>query len=671
MGDVENGIVCGRDTDKKFVAPGLAQAAIQAAEGKWKSATGRGVEFHPDGDRYAGTYLNWLSEKRDWCISRQLWWGHRIPIWKKQVTGEEYHQTLKALEPHLSRNDICVRIGLSDGTSRLIQETEAPLEIRETVDLMVCLQDEQALDECGQVLETEGFEQDPDVLDTWFSSALWPHSTLGWPDPETAQVEDGQTTLGAVGNNPNCLDSYFPGSCLVTGRDIVTLWVARMIIMGLYNLGDMPFTDVFIHANILDGKGERMSKSKGNGIDPVDIIEQYGTDAMRYVLCELQTGMQDIRLPIQAVSPFTGKMVDLGKAEHGKTIFTYICPQSGKEFDVTGAMEGIPSAKIISERFDVGVHFCTKLWNAARLAFMNLEQYSFVPREAAQLQEADRWILSRLSKTIRKVNTFLEEYNPSAAINTCRSFFWGELCDWYLEMIKGNLIDESKAPATRQVLATVLDQVLSLLHPFVPFITETLWQSLNELAPERGITAPLSQSGLLVKGVWPEPTPQWEEEDLEKRMDTVQDIVRAIRNVRSKHGLSPRKPLRVVIRGGKLQEASFEPLIDIIKQIANLESLDLSDQDAPTGDAARAVVGDLEIFVRGAVDMEKERARLKKQRDDLTKRMAASRKKLSNENFVKKAKNEIVQKERDKLEKMETELHAVKENLQALSSHES
>ena len=278
----------------------------------------------------------------------------------------------------------------------------------------------------------------------------------------------------------------------------------------------------------------------------------------------------------------------------------------------------------------------------------------------------DRWILSRLSKTIGEVNTYLEDYNPSAAINTCRSFFWGELCDWYLEMIKGNLADEDKAPATRQVLATVLDRVLSLLHPFVPFITETLWQSLNELAPERGIAAPFSRSELLVKGVWPEPTPDWEDEELEKRMAMAQEIIRAIRNVRSKHGLSPRKSLQVVIRGGRLQDAAFAPFLDIVRQMANLESLALSEQDAPAGDAARAVVGNMEIFVLGAVDVEKERTRLGKQRDDLTKRMEGTRKKLSNENFIKKAQTEIVQKERDKLEEMEAELKAVEESLQGL-----
>ena len=173
------------------------------------------------------------------------------------------------------------------------------------------------------MLTALGLEQDPDVLDTWFSSGLWPMSTLGWPDPATAVVDPGQAPWGPR-MGADCLSYYYPGSCLVTGRDIITLWVARMVLMGLYNMGDVPFTDVFIHANILDGKGERMSKSKGNGVDPVDIIERYGTDAMRYVLCDMQTGMQDIRLPVQAISPYTGDLVDLATARHGRSIFTYL-----------------------------------------------------------------------------------------------------------------------------------------------------------------------------------------------------------------------------------------------------------------------------------------------------------------------------------------------------------
>ena len=222
-------------------------------------------------------------------------------------------------------------------------------------------------------------EQDPDVLDTWFSSALWPFSTLGWPDPETAEVDKGQRTWGSMEGIQDCLSYYYPGSCLITGRDIITLWVARMQVMGLYLLGDVPFTDCFIHANIQDGKGERMSKSKGNGIDPEDIIEKYGADAMRYVLCDMQTGTQDIRLPVQAISPYTGDLVDLAPAKHGRTIFTYIGPSTGKEFDVLGTMPDIPMAKIISERFDIGRAFCTKLWNAARFALINLGEHSFVP----------------------------------------------------------------------------------------------------------------------------------------------------------------------------------------------------------------------------------------------------------------------------------------------------
>ena len=209
-----------------------------------------------------------------------------------------------------------------------------------------------------------------------------------------------------------------------------------MALMGLYNIGDQPFTDVFIHATILDGKGERMSKSKGNGIDPVDIIERYGSDAMRYVVCELQTGMQDIRLPVQAISPFTGDMVDLAEAEHGGSIFTYICPGSGKEFDVLGTLDDVPAAKLVSDRFEVGRNFCNKLLNAARFALMNLEGVAFEPREIDELAVEDRWILSRLALAIEAVDEQLESYNPAAAISLAREFFWSELCDWYLEFIK-------------------------------------------------------------------------------------------------------------------------------------------------------------------------------------------------------------------------------------------
>ena len=669
MDDVEGEVVCGRGTDKEFVAPGLAQAAIDSVEGDWRSPSARKVSFHPDPVRYSKTFLSWLREKRDWCVSRQLWWGHRIPIWKGDFQRKDVQRILREIEPHLGREDVCVRIGFRDGSSQLVEKHKTDVLDSEPVRIMVCLRDENTENDIATVLEKLGLEQDPDVLDTWFSSALWPHSTLGWPDPETVEVNPGQTPLGRQDDMPDCLTAYYPGSCLVTARDIITLWVARMIITGLYNLGDVPFTDVFIHANILDGKGERMSKSKGNGIDPVDIIEKYGADAMRYVLSELQTGTQDIRLPVKAISPFTGKTVDLARAKHGKTIFTYICPETGKEFDALGTMPEIPSAKLISERFEVGVHFCTKLWNAARLAFTNLDIYEFSPRDVQkELNEEDRWILSRLSRAIESVQRYLKAYNPSAALKAARTFFWSELCDWYLEMIKPRLLDERKAPVARQVMTTVLDQVLRLFHPFTPFITESLWQRLNEVAPKRGIASSLPASKLLAKAHWPVKHPEWKDQELENRFNLMQGVIRAVRDVRSRHGLSPKKPLKVVMRASEPNRELLHPLHEILMQMAVLKSLEVSPEAMPVADASTAVVGDVEIYVHGVVDVEREFKRLTKQRDTILRHIEQSQKKLDNESFLRKARPEVVQKERDHLEEMEAEIRNLEANLRALNA---
>ena len=671
MGDIPDGVTCARGTEREFNTPGLAQAAIDAVEGDWKSASGRKLVFHPDPVRYGNTYVNWLAEKRDWCISRQLWWGHRIPIWSAAVEAADFSGRVGQLGELLQEDDICLRAGSADGSSWLLTPgCDLEAIVRElddqALELMVCpLGDDEGAgleDRLGEL----GFERDPDVLDTWFSSGIWPHSTLGWPDPATARVGEGQSQLGAVDGNEDCLEYYYPGSCLVTGRDIITLWVARMALMGLYNIGDLPFTDVFIHATILDGKGERMSKSKGNGIDPVDIIERYGADAMRYVVCELQTGMQDIRLPVQAISPFTGKMVDLAEAEHGASIFTYICPESGKEFDVLGTMEDLPAAKLVSDRFEVGRNFCNKLLNAARFALMNLEGVGFEPREIEQLAVEDRWLLSRLSLAIEAVDEQLESYSPAAAISLARDFFWSELCDWYLEFIKPRVREAGKAPLAGQVLAVALDQVLRLLHPFVPFITEFLWERLGEQAPRRGIGEELGVPELLVHAPWPQAAAGWRDEELEKRFELLQEIIRAIRDIRSKNEIPLSDKLPVRIRADAKRSEQLEPLGDLLVHMGVLESLEISADAERTVDSAVAVVRDIDIYIPGAVDLEKEKARLVKQRDQLSGRIEGAKKKLSNENFVSKASPEVVERERQRLGELEAELAKVEANLSTL-----
>ncbi|MGE4613961.1 MAG: valine--tRNA ligase [Planctomycetota bacterium] len=663
MGDVDQGVTFGRGTDLEFEGRGLAQAAIDACTG-WKSGTGRTVNFHPDPERYRNTLVNWLAEKRDWCISRQLWWGHQIPIWSAELEQKPLIDLLENL--HIDERDD-VRVRFVDGiTSRpLTLPSDAP---EGGGRILVCLRDPSTQRADSELLDSFGIERDPDVLDTWFSSALWPHSTLGWPDPKTAAVEAGQSRF--TEGDRDTLSYYYPGSCLVTGRDIITLWVARMVVVGLYNLGDLPFTDVFLHAIILDGKGERMSKSKGNGIDPVDIIERYGTDAMRYVLSEMQTGTQDIRLPVQAISPFTANNIDLATAKHGRNIFTYICPESGKEFDVLGTMEDVPAAKLISDRFDVGRNFCNKLWNAVRFALMNLEGYQFDPARADQLGMEDRWILSRLSDACQQVQQQLEDYNPSAAIGIAREFFWNELCDWYLEAIKPRLRDGGEDAGTaQQVLATCLDQVLRLLHPFVPFVTEELWGSLREVAELRGIDAPLPDHELLCLATWPAAVSSWRDVALEHTFDRGRELIRTIRDLRSRYNIPPREPLEVRVRTTAESEINLGSLEGLILHLGCISSLTIGPDVERTIDSAVSVSRGVEVFVPGVIDLEKEKVRLREQEKQTEGRLNGSHKKLANENFVSKAAPEVVEREKALVAELEQQLMTIRSNIEALNAN--
>jgi valyl-tRNA synthetase len=663
MGDIPDGILCGQGTDKEFQAVGLAQAAIDATDLDYRSPTGRNLTFFPDHTRYGGTYRAWLTEKRDWCISRQLWWGHRIPIWHGSFSSDELPDIIQKLP--VEDQTLCIWIADQEG-ELFKPDSQLTLRPAERYDILVSLRREGDRKTADPVLKSIGLNQDPDVLDTWFSSALWPFSTLGWPDPETARVNSGQRPLGRQPGHKDALEYYYPGSCLITGRDIITLWVARMQVMGLYLLGDVPFTDCFIHANIQDGKGERMSKSKGNGIDPVDIIEKYGADAMRYVLCDMQTGTQDIRLPVQAISPFTGELVDLATARHGRTIFTYICPRSGKEFDVLGTMSDLPMAKIISERFDMGRAFCTKLWNAARFALLNLGEHRAEPLDMDELAEEDRWILSRLSRVVAEVTYQLRAYNPSAAIGAAREFFWSELCDWYLELIKPRFRNEAAAPIARSVLAFALDQVLRLFHPFIPFITEVLWERLGLQCPARGLKRPAPASDLLISAAWPQPQAEHRDADMERDFAFIQDMIRAVRELRARTKVPPKQKIGALIRADADIAAVVRRLERHVLNLGGLESLQVASDIKRPAAAAMQVVGSAELYLTGVIDPQKEAERLRKQRDKLYKDIEKAAARLENPNFVERAPEHVVTAEKERLSDARVQVELIEQNLAAL-----
>jgi valyl-tRNA synthetase len=663
MADVEGGVAFGVGTANRFTAPGLSQAALDVALDR-PTPSGRTLAFHPD-PRYRATYLAWLEEKRDWCISRQLWWGHRIPVWQTKAGDPGRIEDLLASLPRDA--DQLSALVIDEEGSAHSPGGRLPIGAAR---LQVCLRSEEADRAYAPALEALGLERDPDVLDTWFSSALWPLSTLGWPDPETAPTGIGERPLGAREGFPNSLDYYYPTSCLVTSRDILTLWVARMVMMGLYLRGDLPFSHVFVHAKILDGKGVTMSKSKGNGIDPLDIIERYGVDAMRYLICDMQTGTQDTRLPVQAECPGCGHMTELAEASHGRTIFTYLCPSCRTEFDVLGSMPDVPPATIVSDRFEIGRGFCNKLWNASRFALLHLGALEPRVLAPAELELEDRWILSRLSRTIREVHAQLQAYQPSAALSAARDFLWNELCDWYLELIKPRVRDPDSGGAARATLAVALDQVLRLLHPFLPFVTEAIWEQLAAQAPVRGIGRALEVPPLCMLSPWPEPRPDLEQPGLEAEFEQLRDVIRTVRDLRAQHGVSPGLALPGALEATGEARESLKRLEHHVRHLGRLESLAIGDAPEAPPRAAAERAGDVLVLVGELFDVEKERARLLQQRTKLEKQLEQSRCKLENPSFVERAKPEVVETERRRLAEAERELVALAERLATLDVNE-
>jgi valyl-tRNA synthetase len=361
-------------------------------------------------------------------------------------------------------------------------------------------------------------------------------------------------------------------------------------------------------------------------------------------------------------------MVDLATAKHGRTIFTYICPETGKEFDVLGSLDDIPMAKIISERFEVGQAFCTKLWNAARFALMNLGQHEYKPLELDSLHTEDRWILSRLSKVISRVTQNLKEYNPSAAIGTAREFFWGELCDWYLEFIKPRFKDESSAPTARTVLSLAVDLVLRLFHPFVPYITEVLWERLNSQSPVRGLKQPLPSHELLISAEWPEPQKIWESDKIESEFEIIQKVIRAIRDLRSRYNVPPSRKLNVLVKVKNAAADMIKRLDYLILHMANLSALNIGPDVERPATAAVQVLENMEIYLDGVIDPEKETLRLRRNRKKLLEDIEKARQRLDNDQFISRAPAKVVDAEKKKLEELKSQIAGTDKNLEDLKN---
>jgi len=562
-----NGLIKGTDVPVNSLA-GLALKPL---------LDGR-LRFIPE--RYAKTYQSWLENLRDWPISRQLWWGHRIPIWYCQKCEKTTSLRLGSTSLTTGRSG---QAGLEDPTS---------------------------CEKCG----SDSLVQDPDVLDTWFSSALWPFSTMGWPEgtPE--------------------LKKFYPGDVLCTAREIITLWVSRMVMMGQYCVGDIPFSDVYIHAMIQDGEGRKMSKSLGNGIDPLVAINSHGADAMRFTLTNMTTETQDIRMPVVQM-----RLPD-GRVEN------------------------------TSPKFDIGRNFCNKLWNASRFTLMNLEGIDPAEFDPEKMDITDRWILSRLAKTVAETSKFLDEYKFSEPLAQLYKFFWNDFCDWYLEWIKLRMQDQQQKPIAQNVLAFVLDQILRLLHPFVPFITEGIFQKLNEIAPARQLQGlvEIEKSDALVVAQWPEGLDVLINKDIEKQISDVQTPVRTYRDIKNKYNI----PNSVKVSASASVSANVLKILaansDLICYLAGLKDFNTGVDVPKPAKAAVSVVDGMSFYMHDVIDVEAERTRLEKEKQEAEKAKKTVKAKLANKNFVTKAKPEVVARAREILSELTEQLVTIEKHLSDL-----
>ena len=519
-----------------------------------EAVTSGKVTFHPS--RWTQTYLTWMENLKDWCISRQLWWGHRIPVFHCEDCGWE--------DALMEDTDVCPK--------------------------------------CG----SHHVAQEEDVLDTWFSSQLWTFATQGWPE------------------HPERLEGHHPTTALVTARDIIALWVARMIMSSTYFLKEIPFKDVVIYATILAKDGTRMSKSKGNGVDPMDLISMYGADAMRFNLLTLVTNNQDVRFD-----------ADIDKKTH----------------ELLG-----------SPRTESARAFVTKIWNASRFVLGNLD--GFTPGEPRAVSQADAWIFSRLAKLSAEVTKDIETYQFGEMARELHAFFWNEFCDWYIEFSKASLREEGDARLqTQRNLVYVLDNALRLLHPAMPFVTEAIWENVPHAEGE----APA-----LMMAKWPEPESlaSLVDEESERAVSLLCDVVSAVRSTRARYGISPKQELPVVLRAGFENARVLEGLKSQIISMARASELSIVPSDAhKPAESACVVAHGCEVYcvLTGLIDFEAERARLTKERATLQKDEAKFAKKLSNPGFLAKAAPEIVEKDTAKLVELRDKLARVEEQLAELA----
>jgi len=558
------------------------------------------VRFVPD--RYARTYQTWLENLRDWPISRQLWWGHRIPAWRAEASSVDLELSETPADSDTPR---FLEIPGSSGN------VSVPILEREEADgaFWYASPPPGNADVEGW-LEANGFVRDSDVLDTWFSSALWPFSTLGWPE-QTPQ-----------------LGTYYPGDVLSTAREIITLWVSRMVMMGQYCVGDIPFHTVFIHAMLQDGEGRKMSKSLGNGVDPLEIIDSHGADAMRFTLVSMTTQTQDVRMPVEPM-----------KLPDGRTVNS-------------------------SPKFDIGRNFCNKLWNASRFAMMNLQGVPAWAEIHSCGTLADAWILSRLNATIRDVTTAVEEFRFNELADTLYHFMWDDFCDWYLEIAKARINAGEAAP--KAIVAHALDVLLRLLHPVAPFITEAIWAKLNEVAPLRG-PGDTPAEPALVRAQWPQADAAVIAPPMEDDFALLQDLIRQIRNARTQHEVAPSRTVDVLVEASGRPGRIIADNVDLLKGMAQLGEVTVGEAAVePPANAAAIAAGGVKLYVLDIIDRDAELDRLTRQAETLRRGIAGIEGKLGNKNFVAKAPPAVVQGERDRLASLQTDLAAVEKSLAAL-----